>query len=211
MTFQDWVILAGVLLPIVGNLVAFILRKANQPGAAALVDRVIPLSAQLGMAKSAKDLIELAHDAAHVITTTEPNSIKLTNEDETVSVRMDLAQPSKAPPSTVTLNGEDTSTLQRVGLALVFALVAFGCGAAQQVEHVVQVSSQIIERAEPCLMVQYEAAQRQCLELPTDAERRGCVADARAVWKPVIDSLGELRTVRCGLEPQKCAAQEDSQ
>jgi hypothetical protein len=196
MTFQDWLILIGLVLPIVGNIVAFGLRKAGKPALAATVDQIIPLSARLGMAKDAKDLIAVAHEAAHVITTTEPNSIKLTNEDESVSVRMDLAPapkdpPSAAPPGSVVLGG------------ILFALLAFGCSAAQQVA---QISAEIIQRAEPCLVAQYELAQEQCLELHTVEEQRGCVADVRLMWKPVIDGLVELRTVRCEIEPAKCGA-----
>lgn len=134
MTFQDWVILAGLVLPIVGNLVAYVLRKAGRPALAATVDRVIPLSAQLGMAKSAKDLIVVAHEAAHVITTSEPNSIKLTNEDESVSVRMDLAPkapdtPNAAPPGSVILGG------------ILFALIAFGCSSVAVVDGAVRTAN----------------------------------------------------------------------
>lgn len=92
-----------------------------------------------------------------------------------------------------------------VVLGSVLVALLAGCSAAQQVA---QLSAEIIRRAEPCLMAQYEAQQEQCLELHSDAERRGCVADVQAGWKPIIDGLVELRTVRCEIEPAKCEGEK---
>lgn len=94
----------------------------------------------------------------------------------------------------------------RLLASLLFALVAFGCGAVEKVQHVVQMSSEVIARAEPCLVVQYEMQQEACLEKPSDEERRTCVASVKATWKPIVDALVELRAVRCEIEPEKCEA-----
>lgn len=67
-------------------------------------------------------------------------------------------------------------------------------------------SSEVIARAEPCLVMQYEAQQEDCLDEPTDEARRACVARVREAWRPVVDALGELRDARCSLEPKKCEA-----
>lgn len=93
-------------------------------------------------------------------------------------------------------------------LGATFALLAFGCGAGVDVMRVAQVSAEIIARAEPCLMAQYESQQEACLTLHTEAEQRGCVADVRTMWKPIIDGLVELRTVRCEVEPVKCEVEK---
>lgn len=94
----------------------------------------------------------------------------------------------------------------KVAFGLLFALVAFGCGAVEKVQHVVQMSSEVIARAEPCLVIQYEAQQEDCLKLESVDEARACVARVKATWKPIVDALVELRTVRCEIEPAKCPA-----
>lgn len=108
------------------------------------------------------------------------------------------SEPPKAPPGSLIMM-----------LSMLFALVAFGCGAAEKVQHVVQMSSEVIARAEPCLVVQYEAQQEDCLKLEPVDEARACVDRVKATWKPIVDALVELRTVRCEIEPEKCEAKEN--
>lgn len=114
------------------------------------------------------------------------------------------AQPPADPPM-----GEDvtprTGGAARLALAMIFALVAFGCGAGADVMRVVRVSSEVIVRAEPCLVAQYEAQQMACLDLPFD-DQQTCIDGVREAWKPIVEALGELRDARCSIEPKKCEA-----
>lgn len=51
-------------------------------------------------------------------------------------------------------------------------------------------------------------AEKQIRVTIKDEARRGCVADVQAGWKPIIDGLVELRTVRCEIEPAKCEGEK---
>ena len=94
--------------------------------------------------------------------------------------------PPKPPPTIITM--------------IVFALVAFGCGPLREVEHVVQVSSEVIAVAEPCLMASYEREQVKCLDLETDSDRRACVDRVRSSYAPVFDGLSaEANVTFCPL------------
>jgi hypothetical protein len=84
-------------------------------------------------------------------------------------------------------------------LLLVACLI--GCSPLQ---HVVQVSSEVIAAAEPCLVAQYKAAQEQCLTDPDVTKAEACVKAVRATFAPIAQALGELRDTRCPLEPAKC-------
>jgi len=90
----------------------------------------------------------------------------------------------------------------------VFGLVLLsGCAAATDLEHVAQASSRVIVAAEPCLVSQYEQAQRACLRDNVDLTKvEACVAKVRADFDPVEKDLGKLRAARCALEPAKCEA-----
>lgn len=89
----------------------------------------------------------------------------------------------------------------------VFGLALAGCGAARELEHVAQASSVVIERAEPCLVSQYEQAQRACLnENPNLDKAEACVAKVRKDYDPIEKALADLRAARCALEPAKCEA-----
>lgn len=132
--------------------------------------------------------------AASIVEALQPLALRAAHEAATKPAS-DKPEPPKAPPGSLIMC-----------LGMLFALVAFGCGAMQKVEHVVQMSSEVIARAEPCLMLQYEQAQVECLDLESTDAARACVDSVKATWKPIIDALGELRDVRCGLEPAKCEA-----
>lgn len=188
MTVQDWIILAMFVIPILGGMLTAAFRALGWGRAAAVVEALQPLA------------LRAAHEAA-----TKPKA----DDDEPKDPPEDPPSGSAAPPSTVVMPPSDnaSSGLLRVAFAMFAALALAGCGAMQKVEHVVQLSSEVIARAEPCLMLQYEQAQVACLDLPSTDAARACVDSVKVTWKPIIDALGELRDVRCGLEPAKCEAQ----
>lgn len=82
-----------------------------------------------------------------------------------------------------------------------------GCGAAQ-LQEIAQVSSEIVARAEPCLVAQYGLEQDRCLDELDGVEEDTCIARVREAWAPIIAGLVELRTVRCEIEPAKCPAKD---
>lgn len=96
------------------------------------------------------------------------------------------------------------------GLVLVMGLLVTGCGVADGVVHVVQLSSTGLVVAEPCLVQAYKLEQQACVDDHKGdvASAKDCVGKVRARYKPIADGLGELRDERCKLEPQKCAAPE---
>ena len=200
----------GVILALaaIGNGTAKLLRVLNQPSAAAKVDQITPFAMRLGMAKTAREAVDTVIEPAHVITTSPPNEGEALTKSGGAVVTVELtpvAPESASPPPA----SKAPSGLATLCLGMLFALVAFGCGAAEKVQRVVQMSSEVIVRAEPCLVVQYEMQQEDCLKLEPVDEARACVDRVKATWKPIVDALVELRTVRCEIEPEKCEAKEN--
>lgn len=88
---------------------------------------------------------------------------------------------------------------------LSLVLIVFGCSAAKDVTHVVAVSSDIIAVAEPCIVAAYRQEQLACVaDHPGKAAAEKCVADVRAKYQPIENEVGDLRGLRCTLEPLKC-------
>lgn len=88
----------------------------------------------------------------------------------------------------------------------------FGCGAAQETLRVVQVSSEIIAIAEPCLVAAYELELRRCLEEHADVDRaRACGDAVDARWEASKEAFDVLRAARCSLEPAKCISKSEVQ
>jgi hypothetical protein len=176
--------------PLVCNLAAWILRVTNHPTAAAWVERMLPFALRLGMAKTAKDIIETATDLAHTVTTQPPTSAVGVTSGSTAIVTVDVdptaPKPGAAPKESIVLP---------LAGGMLFALVAFGCGGLPpEVAKGVEDISQGVSKADEGSRELYAFALSLC---PDDA----CQAKLERLADPMIDGFQAIRVAWCAIKP----------
>lgn len=83
-----------------------------------------------------------------------------------------------------------------------------GCGGLQETAKDIAQVTYTIAELDPAMRKVYEASQLVCLALPDDKQDK-CIADVRATWAPLIDTLQKIRGFECKINPdaEGCNAQ----
>ncbi len=79
-----------------------------------------------------------------------------------------------------------------------------GCGAASEATTFAVDAAHYIRESDAVLEAAYTAEQTACNSRVTDADRRVCVAVARARWAEVWAALGKVRAGWCIADPGAC-------
>lgn len=93
----------------------------------------------------------------------------------------------------------------KILLAMLFALLAFGCGLPADVLDSVKAANEVIVISEPFTEAGYKALLDKCVrDAKTEADGSACIDREERRWSTYVDGLDTVRRYRCKLEPQKC-------
>lgn len=192
-TLEIIVIVQSAILvggPIVGNLLAWILRVTGHPKAAAAVDWAAPFARRLGMAKTAKDIIDLSVDLAHEVTTKPPNSVSGVTPGSAAIVNVDI-DPNPSPG----VAPRESIVLPIVG-GVLLAFAAVGCQTIPpEVARAIETFSEGAGKTDRAARGAYAVALDVC---ETDA----CAARIKAAFEPLKEGLKLIRDAWCTIAPQ---------
>lgn len=95
-------------------------------------------------------------------------------------------------------------TAVRLLASLAIALLLFGC-LPKEVLEAIRGTNEAIVVSEPFAEAGYKVLLAKCVaEAKTEIEGTACIDKTEHQWSSYVDSLDEVRKVRCKLEPQKC-------